>query len=157
MASPKVNPSTNVVSFNSSPSVSVTFDQPSWWEKIFVSAEYEQDIGDQIQAGAQSALNSLVDFQVPSVNTFAVANLLFPSLQIMSFQSANVPGDLIVFGALQNTSLSATPVYVTLTGGGTQQFEANQAVNWSIPKQGATTGSISQFGLYTAPSKVASR
>jgi hypothetical protein len=155
-SAPTVDPTTDIVSFSGSGTVSLNqTDAPAWWQKLFFGAE---DIPSQFTAAIQPTLQAVFNaVQVPAVNTFALANLLFPSLHVLNLQQASLPCDLLLNGQLQQR-LSISPSTVDLEPGQTQQFTAMSAgqpvtnVLWELKP---TLGSITSSGLYTAPGSVA--
>lgn len=144
----------DAIDFNPSPGVSVTFDATGIANGTF-SSDW-QALGSVIAAAAQENLVGLFKVPLPEVNAFAVSNLLFPGKNILDFQSAYVPGDLVVFGDAATPGVTVTPGAATLNQAQTQQFSATtgsgQAVRWSL--QSGDPGTISATGLYTAPSQV---
>ena len=89
-------------------------------------------------------------YELPEVNAFAVSNLLFPGNNILNFQDAYVPGDVVIFGDVYTPAVVVNPGSTTLGPAQTQQFSASgEDVGWS-----ASVGTVSQSGLYTAPSSV---
>jgi hypothetical protein len=150
-----VDPATDIVSFSGSGTVS--FKQsggPSWLEKFFSGQNLQSQFTAAIQPTLQEVFNAI---QLPSVDTFALANLLFPSFQALSLQQASAPCDLLLNGQMMQT-LAVTPSTTTVQPGQTQQFSAMSAgqpvtnVTWEIKPPGF--GSINSSGLYTAPSSV---
>ena len=107
-------------------------------------------VGGQITTQAQQVLQQIFKVNLPEVNAFAVSNLLFPGMNILSFGAAYVPGDLIVFGSLQAPAVSITPVSASLTSHQTAQFSASNADGSSV-KWSALYGTVNADGLYTAP------
>lgn len=149
-----VDPATDIVSFTGSGTVS--FSQsggPDWLERLFSNGNLNAQFTSAIQPTLQAVFNA---FRVPSVDTFALANLLFPSRHAISLQQASAPCDLLLNGQLMQ-ALAVTPSNTTLQPGQTQQFSALSAgqpvtnVTWEIKP---AIGSINSSGLYTAPSSV---
>ena len=154
-ANPKDKTPADIIKFQSSPSVSVTFDASNIYNLADFKS-YWQDLGNVISATALANLAGLFQVPLPEVNAFAVSNLLFPGLNILDFKSAYVPGDLVVFGDAATPAVEVTPGAATLSQAQTQQFAAatgsGQPVTWSLKSGGP--GTISAAGLYTAPSAV---
>jgi hypothetical protein len=83
----------------------------------------------------------------PSVNAFALANLLFPNEIQLTLNAVSLPGDLLLTGALAQV-FSIQPQTVTLAPGANLQFAASAAdVRWSCDG-----GSIDNMtGAFSAP------
>lgn len=145
-----VDPIADTISFVGNANVTVSFNQSSIWSDIFGNGDASDYVGGQITSQAQQVLKQIFNVNLPEVNAFAVSNLLFPGMNILSFGAAYVPGDLIVFGSLQPPPVTITPVSSSLAPHQTAQFSATNAdgtpVKWS-----ALYGAVNTDGLYTAP------
>lgn len=151
-SAPKVDPISDQVSFQSDkPSVTVSLkNPPDLWDQIW-NAKF--GLSDAFLGGIQSALGKVFEsFQLPSVNAFALVNLLFPAKHVISLKEAKIPADLYLTGSLVQP-IEVTPVHTVVAPGGTVQFNASgraaSDILWQIKPR---TGSISSTGLYTAPS-----
>jgi hypothetical protein len=140
----------DTISFIGNANVTVSFKQSSIWGDIFGNGDASDYVGGQITTQAQQVLQQIFKVNLPEVNAFAVSNLLFPGMNILSFGAAYVPGDLIVFGSLQAPAVSITPVSASLTSHQTAQFSASNADGSSV-KWSALYGTVNADGLYTAP------
>ena len=96
------------------------------------------------------SLQPLASLQLMQLDTFALANLVFPSGHKVRLTSAKLPQDLILQGTMV-VPLTVQPDRVSLTPGATQQFSiaGGESVSWAV--QPASRGTISNTGLYTAP------
>jgi hypothetical protein len=154
-----VDPVKDTVTFTGTISVNVSFDHSSIWSQIFSDGSASDRVGGDVQSATQNLLQGLLNFSLPQVNAFAVSNLLFPQEHILSFRTVYVPGDLLILGDVQTSSVATSPLFVTLTSGQTQQFTATlpstdtKGVTWSMSPP---VGTISTSGLYTAPATVTS-
>jgi hypothetical protein len=148
-----VDPATDVVTFSGTPDVSFRpVKKPSWWDELNGTA-----ISDQfVKLLTKDLKKVFAGLQIPGVDTFALANLLFPSQHLLSLTRAALPGDLLLAGQLA-TPLQVAPALAELKPGGTQQFTAADSggrpvnVLWEIKPP---LGSISGAGLYTAPDSI---
>ena len=155
-STPSVDPTTDIVTFRGSGTVSLDQkDAPSWWKKLLFG---DEDIPSQFTSAIQPALQRIFNsLQMPEIDTFALANLLFPAQHALNLQQAALPCDLLVTGQVRET-VAISPATVNLEPGQTQQFTAMLAgqpvtnVLWEIKP---ALGSISNSGLYTAPVSLA--
>ncbi|MFJ7315451.1 hypothetical protein ACIQVE_22350 [Pseudomonas sp. NPDC098747] len=97
-------------------------------------------------------------FQVPGIDTFTLANLLFPEKNNLQLRDAAIPGDLACFGQLDpiKSSYRVSPSQPTVVVGGDWQFTLAPVptvpVNWTVRSIDAgTPGTIGINGLYQAP------
>lgn len=99
------------------------------------------------------ALNAAEFLTMPDINTFYVQHILFPSDNILTFDRAAIPGDIIMFGDISEnlTTLRITPVESMLAAGKSLQLTVTPStgVTWSINP--VNYGTITNTGLYTAP------
>ena len=153
---PSVDPNTDIVSFSSGGQATFgPINPPSWFTEC-VLPQYQ--VEDQFSGLLQSKLQGLfASLPIPSVNIFAISNLLFPSrYDQLSLNDASLPFDLLVTGQL-GSALKVSPATVNLEPGATQQFTAalsgkpTTAVTWMCKPN---VGSIDANGLYTAPAKI---
>jgi hypothetical protein len=150
---PSVDPVTDEVTFNGKPSFSVTTpDAPSWFEQIFLN---EIKFPDVVRNGIQSRIAPIIStVRLPSVNAFALTNLLFPSRHAVSLREAAIPADLYLTGTLVQP-IEVTPAEAIVVPGKTVQFQApghNAAdLLWTLKPR---LGTIDGNGLYTAPTSV---
>jgi uncharacterized repeat protein (TIGR03803 family) len=103
---------------------------------------------------------NLVDTNGNIAWTMAGTTLALGSYSIFSFDgSLSLPSNNVIQTVIQTSlpiSVSVTPATVTLAAGATQMFTAtvigtsNTSVSWSV-QEGATGGSITSQGVYTAP------
>jgi hypothetical protein len=161
---PSVDPVSDQVTFAGSGTPSLRFlTSDDFVLNLFVKWGVQEPFVNIMQNGLQSALDS---FQLPSVNTFALANLLFPADHALSLSGAALPEDLYLTGTM------VTPIAVTtgqppsstanIAPGATAQFAAavpagDSVALWEInPKLG--TISVSQTdkntAWYTAPATI---
>jgi hypothetical protein len=152
-AAPTVNSTNDMVSFQAaSPTVTLNYVHP-WRESFFGSV-----LRPTFVAGLQKAIQeTLTNFQLPSVNAFALVNLLFPAHHYISLKEAHLPNDLYLTGTLAQP-IAVTPVESMVVPGGTLQFTATGTaasdVVWEISPRSPRGGSISPTGLYTAPASI---
>lgn len=150
-----VDPNTEVVSFSGSGKASLSqVGGPSGLQRFF---GIDRDIPSTFTSGFEDNLKKrLGAIELPEVNTFALANLLFPSLHALSFQEASLPGDLLLHGQVKQT-LAVTPPMADLKPGQAQQFSAAMSgqpttdILWEIKP---AVGSIDSSGRYIAPSAI---
>lgn len=151
----RVDPNTDVVSFSGSGTASLSqVGGPSGLQKFF---GIDEDIPSTFTSGFQDNLKKqLGAIELPEVNTFALANLLFPALHALSFQEASLPCDLLLHGQVKQT-LAVTPATADLKPGQAQQFSAAMSgqpaadILWEIKP---AAGSIDSSGRYTASSAI---
>jgi hypothetical protein len=132
----------DLVSFKGASQVHVSSDA-NWWNNLNWGI-----LEGMMTQGATAALQALFNVPLPAVNAFAVSNLLFPGKNALNFQSAYLPGDIVIFGDVA-APVTVTPPAVTLAPGQTQQFKATASgdvVTWT-----AQLGTVSSAGLYTPP------
>ena len=139
---PQVDPDTCVVSFKGTPELKVTGGDD------FLSACNITPL--QLTDAISGSLQPLASLQLMQLDTFALANLVFPSGHKVRLTSAKLPQDLILQGTMV-VPLTVQPDRVSLTPGATQQFSiaGGESVSWAV--QPASRGTISNTGLYTAP------
>jgi hypothetical protein len=151
-ATPTVDSTTDIVSFsgNGTPQI-VDPDPPGWFKKFFSA---DSPFPEQMVLDIQPTLEKIFsNFELPSVNTFALSNILFPSQHIANYQNVSVPGDLLLAGQLSQP-VSVSPATATVSPGGTQSFTASSGgqnlnnVTWELTPN---IGSIDANGNYTAP------
>ncbi len=175
---PSVDPVTAIVSFSGNGTVSVwSSGGPDWFAREVMN---QPEVPSLFKTAIQDVLQQVfTNFQLPDVNTFAIANLLFPSEHSLSLQQAAVPGDLLLVGQVQALQ-TVTPLQVQMQPGKTQQFSAMLygnsleisparvqipylqpqqfsaefsgqpiAVNWELFWYTGIAGSIDANGLYT--------
>jgi hypothetical protein len=84
------------------------------------------------------------------LDTFALANLIFPSGHKVRMSSVELAADLALHGSLV-VPLAVHPDRASVAPKQTQQFsvDGGQAVSWAVKPAGR--GTISDSGLYTAP------
>jgi hypothetical protein len=147
-----VDATTDIVTFPDTGNASFRpVKKPSEWEKLNGT-----DLVNQFTGLLTDYLRSVfAGLHIPGVNTFALANLLFPSRHALSLTQAGLPGDLLLTGQL-NTPLWVEPALANLKPGDTLQFTATSIsrplnVLWEIKPP---LGSISASGLYTAPDSI---
>ena len=145
---------TDIVSFPVSASANVSYEKSSTLDDIFGNGTQANHAGSQISNAVSAALKFLGTLQLPDVHTFALANLLFPSSQVLSLQQASLPCDLLLTGTIASP-LSVTPPTCTLQPGQSQQFTVAGSdagdITWEISPN---LGTIDASGLYQAPSSV---
>ena len=150
-----VDPNTDIVSFSGSGQVTLDQkDAPTWWQELLFGTEHiPAAFTSAIQPVIQSIFTALT---LPQVNTFALANLLFPSRHVLTLQQASVPCDLFLSGQMQQP-LTVTPSSVNLQPGQTQQFSAlagGQPVRNVLWELKPPVGTITSAGLYAAPATI---
>lgn len=148
--------SSDVVTFagQGTPQFGPADSPPSWLASIFGSYDIPSDMQNSLQSNLAPVFNT---FQIPDIDTFALANLLFPGS--LKLTSASIPCDLQLTGTVQ-PRVNVTPAQSTVQAGGSLQLNA------TLPDGGGTftwsklpcgLGTITPSGgLYTAPSSVAS-
>ncbi|MEO8658261.1 MAG: hypothetical protein ABI693_07310 [Bryobacteraceae bacterium] len=152
-SAPTVDSTNDMVAFQSaSPKVTLNYVHP-WREAFFGSV-----LRPAFVAGLQKALQeTLANFQLPSVNAFALVNLLFPAHHYISLKEAHLPNDLYLTGTLAQP-IAVTPVDAMAAPGGTLQFTATGTaaadIVWEISPRSPRGGSVSPTGLYTAPASI---
>ena len=175
---PSVDPVTDIVRFAGNGTLSVwSSGGPDWFAREVMG---QPEIPSLFKSAIQNVLQSVFSLlQLPSVNTFAIANLLFPSQHSLSLQQAALPGDLLLVGQVQAPQ-RVTPLQVNLQPGETQQFNATiygnsleivvdsaytsfmqpqqftakfsgqpVPVTWDLTWFGGSAGSIDENGFYT--------
>ena len=152
-ATPSVDPVTDIVSFGGSGSAGLSPTNPPDWFLKYVEPKW------QVESQFNSTLKSNFDclfsgLRVPSVDVFALSNLLFPSRHdAISLREASVPSDLLANGYVVS-ALSIAPPSINVGPVGQQQFSAffggnpTTDVTWECQPR---VGSIDASGLYTAP------
>jgi hypothetical protein len=93
----------------------------------------------QITDAISGSLQPLTSLQLMQLDTFALANLIFPSGHKVRLTSAKLPQDLILQGTMV-VPLTVQPDRVSLTPGATQQFSiaGGESVSWAVqPAAGA--------------------
>lgn len=151
-ATPTVDSTTDIVSFSGNGTPQIVDPDPPGWFKKFLTAD--SPFPAQMVLDIQPTLETIFSkFELPSVNTFALSNILFPSQHIANYQDASVPGDLLLAGQLSQP-VSVSPAMATVSPGGTQSFTASSGgqnlskVTWELTPN---IGSIDANGNYTAP------
>jgi hypothetical protein len=144
-SSPKVNPDTCVVSFDGNGKADVSGGTD------FLDACNITPL--QITGAIQESLNPIQSISLLQLNTFALANLIFPSGHKVRLSSVELPTDLALHGSLV-VPLAVQPDRATVAPKLTQQFTVAgvQAVSWAVSPPGR--GTISVSGLYTAPANL---
>ena len=152
-----VDETTDVISFSGKGSATFnTSKHYKWWQKLF---EGDFDVPSEAEKRMKKVFEKIFDgLRLPSVNEFALANILFPSLHALQLKNASMPCDLLSTGDVA-PKMAVKPALVPLLNpGGTQQFQAfdhqgNEISNvlWEIKP---ASGSINAHGLYTAPETV---
>jgi len=146
---PWVDPNTAEVTFRGDPRYDVkTPGAASWLEKILLNSI---DFPEAVRSALQNRLSPILQqVRLPSVNTFVLTNLLFPSRHAVSMQEAAIPGDLYLTGQLL-PPIEVTPAETSVAPGKTIQFKASgkgsDTVKWVIKPAFGTINA----GLYTAP------
>jgi hypothetical protein len=151
-----VDSTTDVVSFPAHTSVGVTYEHSSGWKDVFGDGSEADAAGAMIADHLRPSLATVLqDFQLPDINTFALANLLFPDHHV-SLQEVTVPCDLLLTGQLEQ-ALTVSPPTIELAPGQTQQFNATvagQPVTDVLWEREPEIGSIDGSGNYAAPAQV---
>ncbi|RKP46490.1 hypothetical protein [Trinickia fusca] len=151
-AAPHIDPVTDDVTFDT---LSETVDcrnpdPPHWWDITGSSIKLPDVVRKTIQASVGASLKG---FSLPDVNTFALANLLFPSRHVLELTRASVPCDIVLTGQMA-MPITVTPTQVKLTAGKSQRFSvasgsASVDIEWMLGPGGR--GTIDANGNYTAP------
>jgi len=154
-ATPKCG-STDVVSFSGSGSPAITFQSSSWLSTWFGDGDSRKQAGATMVGKAAPIAKQVLNFQIPQVDTFAVDHLLFPAENVMQLSDIYVPGDLVLFGSITPTATAfmVTPLQSVIAAGETLQLAVTNGVTVSSWAIHPLVGSISQSGVYTAPSSV---
>jgi hypothetical protein len=122
--------------------------------------EGESVTRNHIQDRVKSVLHGVVNkIDIPSIETFLLGNLLFPSHHALHLSEAFVPGDLAVFGQIEplRTNTQLTPVNSTVAAGSGFQFRLTPTpanITWSardIDSRVSLPHVISSSGYFTAP------
>lgn len=115
-----------------------------------------------IEGCIRNILKSVIKkFDVPSVDTYLIRNLLFPGQNALQLTQAFLPGDLALFGRIDPvlTSVSIAPLRQTIKAGSHLQFSVSQVLSnpgWTVRDVDAKAeqvGTISSSGYYTAPTQ----
>jgi len=150
----QISQSDGTVSFAGSGTPGVTFPPGSWWQKF--SSPSRQKALSAVAGGIKTAAQNILNVPLPQVDAFPVSHLLFPAAtSALSFNDAAFPGDLALFGDIR-APFTISPMQAVCAAGGTIQFTAStptsDTVQWTVSSPGE--GSISDSGLFTAPSAV---
>lgn len=104
----------------------------------------------------------VLSIKIDSLNLLSVSNLLFPGRNVLRLTEAYMPGDLLTVGHIdpKETSYAIDPPAPRLKAGTQQQFTfkplglSASEIKWHVRAidQESGAGSITQNGLYTAPS-----
>lgn len=149
-----VDPDSDRISFSGSGSASFdTAESYSWWQKLFLG---DFDVPSEAEGRMRHALNGALEhLSLPSVDTFALGSLLFPSSHALSLTDASVPCDLLATGNLA-PSMQVNPSRTLLGPGGSRRFQvvdaqgqARTGFAWGL--QQGSPGTIDDTGLYRAP------
>jgi len=150
---PVVDPVSAEVSFSGSPDYKVeTPNTESWLAQVLL---FKINVPDVYKNGIASRISPILsNLHLPSVNTFALTNLLFPAKHVVTMKKAAIPGDLYLTGALLQP-INVSPVERVIAPGESVQFKAEGRntgdVVWNIkPRIGSITGA----GVYTAPKTI---
>ena len=156
-----VDPTRNVVSFvTQTSSTNVALTGNDW---LGGGQDVQKSVEDGTKASVSNAMNQFSHFAIPGIELFTLANLLFPSNNVLQLTNAYLPGDLACFGQLspERSSFRIAPLQTTVVAGQTQQFRvdtpdySNEPVLWSVQTvAGGLPGTIDANGLYRAPSPV---
>ncbi|OAT37548.1 hypothetical protein [Proteus myxofaciens] len=111
----------------------------------------------QFAKEATDNLNQSDLFEIPSIKTFYLKNILFPGKNILHYDDVAIPSDLVLYGNMVEslTSLTIEPQETSISCGQTINFktysqdgsELSSSVTWSV----SGVGKINQNGVYTAP------
>jgi hypothetical protein len=139
---PQVDSGTCVVSFTGNANLSVSGGDDFW---NFFSADR---LG--VQGILGESLKPLEALKLVQLDTFALANLIFPSGHKVQMSSVALLTDLALHGSLV-VPLAVHPDRSSVAPKQTLQFsvDGGQAVSWAVTPAGR--GTISDSGLYTAP------
>jgi hypothetical protein len=158
---PTLDATTSVVTFTGDATTSLEPDSsaPGWFKQIWSEGFLKQWTTDHPPPPTPDpgpAFNWQTFFPyatAPSINTFALVNLLFPNSTQLTLNALTLPGDLELTGALEQ-SFGVQPQTVSLMPGSTQQFTASAAdVAWKC-----SAGTIDRTtGLFTAPASNAAQ
>ena len=101
---------------------------------------------------------AIPDFKIPSIDTFFIRNLLFPSQHAMQLTQAFLPGDLALFGDIAplRTTVAIAPLNTTIEAGSKLQLSVKPKLThpvWTIRDVDGEAGDIGDIvdGLYHAP------
>jgi hypothetical protein len=137
-SSPQVDPDTCVVSFKGNANVSVSGGNDFW---NFFSADR---LG--VQNTIYESLKPLEALRLMQLDTFALANLIFPSGHKVQMSSVELPTDLTLHGSLV-VPLAVHPDRASAAPKQTQQFsvDGGQAVSWAVSPRGKERSAIRAF------------
>lgn len=150
-AAPSCDPDTNLVSFAISGSPKVTAPTESSWQQFWQGFDWNDATSGLMEPITNATAALFKTVVIPDIDTFSLANLLFPNDHVLRFAGGTLPCDLVIPATMQ-PPLAVTPEKATVQVGSTQQMAASlggqlvSAVTWS-----ATLGSIGDDGTYTAP------
>lgn len=149
-ATPSVDTVTDIITFSGKGAASYKPYKADFWEKFFGKMNVSDILKNTVENSLQNALE---DIQLPSVNVFALENLLFPASHTLHVEKAALPGHLYAAGrtkrpvavepAVTPSIMPGTSVQLGATGHSAGDFL------WSVVAGGV--GTISDAGLYTAP------
>lgn len=122
----------------------------------------EDKVREFVDANFYQKLQSLA---LPNIDSFLLANLLFPGGSHLKMSAVHLPGDLALFGQLASsqTSFSLSPAQPIVGFGGRQQLDADPPranLRWTVrgphgETQESQVGRVTDQGLYHAPAKAA--
>jgi hypothetical protein len=143
--------------------VDLSFSDTATHQVAFYFVDWDA-AGRNVRVQILDASNNVLDTQ--NLTTFVNGSYLVwklsghVKLQVINLAGVNPVLSGIFFGGTTGNTVTVAPSSVTLSGGQTQTFTAtvngtsNQSVTWSLSAGAA--GSISQAGVYTAPSTISS-
>lgn len=104
-ASPAVDSANNISFTTKNLNVSYVPQQYSWWDDFIGYFDLSGEMTSQITNNLKSVL---AGYQVPSVSTFSLLNLLFPAAHLITLTQAAIPCDLVAVGHV-NAPLAVVP------------------------------------------------
>lgn len=141
----------NGVCFPGSGSAKFTAPENTWWQQLLGHFDIPSAC---IHAIKKQLGHVFKNFALPHVNTFALENILFPGLSVISLQTAEIPCGLQAGGTIQ-AAVTVSPATITLGPGAAQAYALLDAngqpianVLWQLQPIGL--GSMKD-NTYTAP------
>jgi hypothetical protein len=162
VSQPSIDETTDAVTFQGTEQWTFSANQdanpPAWTAEAFNPPNPDAELGD-LTAGGAFGVSFFPLMEAQNINTFALANLLFPDQNALTLLDAAFPGDLKLTGRM-NSPITIEPAAVTMAPGGQQTFTSAQEVRFwcpELPNNFGPTSFSQSTGLYsavfTAPAK----
>jgi hypothetical protein len=154
-STPTIDPTTDAVTFQGTEQWTFSANQnanpPAWTTEAFNPPNPNAQLMDATEGGV-FFLSFFPLMEAESINTFALANLLFPGQTALTLLDAAFPGDLQLTGRMI-AQITIEPAAVTLAPEGQQTFTSAQAVTFwcrQFPHNFGPTSFSQATGLYSA-------